>query len=286
MKKEALLGFTSTLSNKFSRDMSSFFLFWSFAFSIFSCQSKESYDYKKAVNLVNEKRYAESLILFEKITKRGGDLEVSLRAAKEAGRVSQFEAKDFVKAISFYRFIVLNSASQEDRLLSQRAIATIYFDHLQDYPSSIREFNKLLPLIQPGPEKGSVKLKLARAYYYLGNFDQSQIEISELLKTKISEDDWFDTNVLLGNLLIAKKKFYEASSVFRKVVEASPERALKENIYLSLSMSLEEEGKFSESLQTLERIMESYQPREYLELRIKRLKERQKNQPGAQGFRK
>jgi hypothetical protein len=78
----------------------------------------------------------------------------------------------------------------------------------------------------------------------------------------------------------------EAARLFEEIISKFPDKALTENVHLVLSLALEESGDYKKALSVLEQIKPVYKPEEYLELRIKRIQERAKNQPGAKGYRK
>lgn len=62
-----------------------------------------------------------------------------------------------------------------------------------------------------------------------------------------------------------------------------PERSAKENIGLTLSVCYEELKDFKSAIDLLEKIKSQHPMPEYIDIRIKRLQDRLKNQPGARG---
>ena len=92
--------------------------------------------------------------------------------------------------------------------------------------------------------------------------------------------------MLKGNVQVAGKKFSEAAGIFRALIKEFPERSRQENIGLQLAVCEEERQDYRSAIAVLEDLKNSYQPKEYIELRIKRLQERAKNQPGAKGYHK
>jgi tetratricopeptide (TPR) repeat protein len=85
---------------------------------------------------------------------------------------------------------------------------------------------------------------------------------------------------------MAQKKYPDAIEIFKKLITTYPEKSLQENIYQTIAVCYEENGNFTEAIKMLEIAKNKNSQPEYTELRIKRLKERQKNQPGARGLRK
>ena len=132
-------------------------------------------------------------------------------------------------------------------------------------------------------EKIEYKMKLARAYYYQNNFAQAENEADEFLATNPSSDLKFDMVFLKGNISLAKKDLPAAVIIFKSLLQEFPERAIKDNVGLTLSVCYEEMKDFKSAIETLEKLKESHPMPEYIDIRIKRLQERLKNQPGARG---
>ncbi len=128
------------------------------------------------------------------------------------------------------------------------------------------------------------KLTIARAFFYLNNFNQAQSEINEASRLKIPDEIMFDLLILNGNILVAQKKFPKAIIVYNDILKKFPMLSQKENVKLTLAVCYEENLQFKESIEILEKLKDIYKPPEYIELRIKKLKERLKNLPGAKGL--
>lgn len=105
-------------------------------------------------------------------------------SAREGARVAFFEAKNYPKAVLFYKHLVMYSKKSEERLASQRQISACYFDHLTDYPMAVVEISRLVAMLQDPKEIADYKMSLARAYYYQNNFSQAENEVDEFLRRK------------------------------------------------------------------------------------------------------
>jgi tetratricopeptide (TPR) repeat protein len=220
---------------------------------------------------------------FERVVTRAPETKVGLEAAREAARVSFYELKDFPKAIHFYQQLVLSSPDANERLNSQKQIVAICFDHMTDYQRAVIEINKLIVMIHDPKEKAEFKMKLARAYYYQNNFTQAKNETDEFLRTGPPADQKFDMTFLKGNIALAEKDMPTAIELFKSLLNEFPERAIKDNVGLTLSVCYEESKDFKAAIEVLEKLKASHPMPEYIDIRIKRLQERLKNQPGARG---
>lgn len=251
---------------------------------VVACGPPEKREFNRGENSVKEKNYKESLIHFRNSIKAEPESDWALKAAREAARISHYQEKDFDSAIQFYRHLVLYSKSSDERIYSQKEIANLNFDSLQNYKTSIIEFYKLLQMTERDIDKAILKLSIARSNYYLNQFDQALSEINEIIRMKLTQEVEFDALLLQGNILVAQKKFQKAVSVFVDLMKRFTEKAQKENVPLTLTVCYEENFQYKEAIQILESLKGKYSPPEYIELRIKRINERIRNQPGAKGL--
>ncbi len=250
------------------------------------CTPPEGRDFKQGQNEAREGKYPLSLSSFEHSMKRNPTSPWAIKSAHEGARISFFETKDFKRAAQFYRHIVINSDDSQERIEAQQKLGEVFLENLQDYPQAIIEYSKLVEQNLPDQEVGQYRLGLARAHYFQNNLFQAESELAEILKLKVEPPLRFNTLMLKGNILIAQKEFSKAAALFKELIKDYAEKAQHENVPLTLAVCYEEAGELKEALVVLEGLRKTYQPPEYIDLRIKRLKERQKNQPGAKGFRK
>jgi lipopolysaccharide biosynthesis regulator YciM len=223
---------------------------------------------------------------YDKILIRFSGEEVSLRAAREAARISFYDTKDFKKAVGFFKYIVLYSNDASERDSAQKQIADIYFTQLNDYPKAVIEINKVLTITSNPTERAKYKINLAKAYYYQNNFAQAENEVDEFLRATKDEKLRFDLTMLKGNIALAKKDLTKATEIYKEVMRVFPDRAQRENVALTLAVCYEELKDFKNAMATLEILKKTHPVPEYIDVRIKRLLERQKNAPGAKGMRK
>jgi len=250
------------------------------------CSSPLERDFQEGRKNVVSGNFRKAAQLFDQVIARDTDSEISIEAMKEGARLSVLEIKDYKRAASYYQKIIQHGSVEADRQEAQKQLASLYFESLQDYDRSAVEYSKLATGSKLEADRAEYKLMTARSYYYLGNYFQTLSEINEILKMKSNEETQFQAMLLNGNVLIAQKNFQEAAKIFQSLIQKFPEKSLIENVHLVLSLSYEENGDFKKALGVLEGIKTVYQPQDYLELRIKRIQERAKNQPGVKGYRK
>jgi len=261
-------------------------LLLSFALMFVGCNPGVEREQQNALKAVRKGEYTLALSSFDKVLARSPDSQMGLEAAREAARVAFYEIKDFTKAAKYYEIVVINSPDPDERLAAQKQVAAVYFEHLSNYEKAIIEINKLLPLIRDPGERLRYKMDLARAYYYQNNFFQAEMEVDEFLRLSKNEDLNFQMHLLKANIVLARKDLPRAAEILKELIKNNPKKAQKENVGLTLAVAYEEMKDFRKSIETLQAIRADHPMPDYIDIRIKRLQERLKNQPGARGFRK
>ena len=198
------------------------------------------------------------------------------------------KAKDFTQAIAFFKLIVLKSSRQEERVEAQKNLANIYFSYLPtpDYEKAINEFSKLLSLSLSAEEKYELRWNLARSYYRLNNFFQAQTEIDTLLVSLKDKNKKYELKKLKADIFLSAKELDKAIETYYGLLADFPEESKKDDIALSLAVCYEDQENYLKSIEVLEGMKKAYGHPEFIELRIKRLKERRAQQPGAHGLKK
>jgi tetratricopeptide (TPR) repeat protein len=248
--------------------------------------SSDKIEFEKAQKDVQNRYFDSALKHLKVVMDHQIDSELAIEAAKESARISHYESKDFRSAVAFYKDIVLYSKNPQDRIYSQRQIADIYFNNLQDYTQSVVEYQRLLELPHSLEDELTYRLSIARSNFYLTNFYQAEVDIDELLKRPFSKEVLFEAYLLRANLYLTGKQLDGAIAVLKKLIENYPERSKKESIGLVLAICYEEQKNFAKAIETLQAVRVYYPRKEFVDRRIKSLRERQSYLPGARGLKK
>jgi tetratricopeptide (TPR) repeat protein len=245
-----------------------------------SCENPKRIEFGKAQeNLVKgNSRIASAM--FEQIIQREGISDLAVKSARELTKIYLYEFKDYEKTIQNLRFLILYSKDSEERIKSQKQIAQIYFDNKAQYSDAVAEFSRLLSMPLSKEENSQIRLSIARSYYHLGNFQQSWQEADSLSTTEdVSKEFDYDMRLLKANIKMALKEQVNAAKMYENILGLYPVRAQKENIALNLSLCYEVEDDFEKAIEVLKPMVEFYKPAEFINLKIKKLLERQLNKP-------
>lgn len=182
--------------------------------------------------------------------------------------------------------MVLYSPDKEERIESQKTIIDIYFERLSDNQNAVTEINRLLQLELPREEELRLRLILAKALFYINNFEQALAEVETILDKKPEDKLLFESKLLKGNIFFASKKLDKAAEVFEDLLKVYPDLSKQENLGLTLAICYEEQSQFLRAEEVLNQVKNDYPNPIFIEEKIIRLRNKAKQQPGARGFRK
>lgn len=253
------------------------------------CLSQQSVQMKRARLLAQAGRHQAAFELFSQIGEEASEqsnVEVATQSLSEAARIAQYELKNFQAAVKLYQqFILIETDSREVRE-AQIKIADIYFYDLQIFEKALAAYSKLLELEPTAKETMTWKNRIVRSYYYLGQFDQAEIELDELLKLQLDQNDRYQAELLRANIFTAAKKFDKASEVLSAMIMNYPEQARADSIPLMLAVSFEEQRDFKNAISVLEHVRDSDSRKSFIDEKLRSLKERMAQAPGARGLKK
>ncbi len=243
-------------------------------------------EFRRAKEEAKSKHYARAVASFKRIMNRAPDSSIALESAREAARITFFDTKNYNQAIEFYNHLVKFSRDGKERRDSQRAIAGIYFNDLSNYPRAIEAYNKLL-LVEADPAHiVRYRFNLARSYFYMNRFFDAKNEIEQASAIAKSADRKFELKMFLASIYFNMKQADKALSVYKELESKFPKKAKEENIALNESVCYEEAGQYDSAIQELKSIKSTYKDPEFIALKIKQLRERKANMPGAKGLKR
>lgn len=219
---------------------------------------------------------------------RSSDVEennlTKYRYLSEAARIVRFEIQDFPRALRMYRQIILEADDSSQRVSAQEAIAEIELDNMQDYQQALKELQKLEPLVSDTKKKEKIKLRIAQTLFLTGQLAQAIDEINVAQKFITNYESNFLK--LKAEVFLAQKKYKESIATYDELRLKDPQFFKDENLYIATSIAYEENEQFADALAFLNKNETQIKDKSYLELRVKRLKERLVNKPLFKGIRK
>lgn len=248
------------------------------------CQSRADKYYDEAYEKINQNQFLDAVQLLESSIELEKNNNKKMRAMFEMARLLRFEIQDYARALVQLKKIVLLAEDPKIRLLSQEAISEIYFDNLQNYEAALKELLVVEPLLQEPEKKEKIKLKIAQAYRLTGHSEGALEYIETALKQGAKQKVYFLK--LKSQILQSQQKQDQALEVLSEVYKADPQFFEKDNMYLSTALIYEEKQDYKKAIEYLEQNQSKISDKNYLELRIKRLKEKQANKPFNKGMRK
>jgi tetratricopeptide (TPR) repeat protein len=243
-------------------------------------------DLERARKEAEAGQYDSALFRLEKLVKSHPEAKESLEGARLGAKITFLEQKNYALALFYYKHLVLYSTDEKERVESQKRVAEIYFERLSDHGQSILELNKLLQIKHAPEEEQKFRMNLAKANFYQSRFQQAESEVDLVLAKALTKDVEFEGLLLKGNIYFSTKQQDRAIEVFKKLMLNFPERAKEEHVGMTLAICYEEKNDYASAKQVLNEIKVNYPNPKFLEAKIQRLEEQERQRPGARGLKK
>lgn len=248
-----------------------------------ACSSRAEKFFKQAQHKIESRQFLDAVDLLE----NSAELEKNNRkwstTTFEIARILRFEIQDYNKALLVYKELILKSEDVNLRLLSQEAMAEIYFDHHQDYVNALKEYLLLEALLQDSVKLEKTKLKIAQAYKYIGNLETSLEYIEVALKTAKNKGHFLN---LKAQIYLSQKKYDQSLATYQQIYKDDLEFFNSEILYNSIVMVYEEKADYKSAIAYLNENKKFIKDQAYVELRLKRMNEKLINKPFNKGMRK
>ena len=112
-------------------------------------------------------------------------------------------------------------------------------------------------------------LKLVKAYFYLGDIEQAQVEIESLLSKDLSDQDKFDLLFLKGNLHLTAKELKRAVNTYRILQKEFPHRAANERVGLNIALCYEEMNELDLAIAELKKTSPNKDQMEVIKMKVR-----------------
>ena len=197
-----------------------FFAVLFLAFLVVGC-TVEKRTFRKVEGFVSKKEHRKALVLLDRLIDSTQDNTIKLKAAQRGVLIAERYTKDYRSRIQFLRVNVLHG-DHDLRQKSQKQIADVYFHQLSNYPQAVVEYNRLLAL---NPKDTEARLYLAKANYYLGQFEQALVELDYVASR--SEEMDFEVSFLRGQPAGSHPKMGGGDTPVRNLAEKVPQKKRK-----------------------------------------------------------
>lgn len=249
-----------------------------------ACQSRAEKFYHLAQEKIEQRQFLDAVDLLENSAELEKNNRLWSKTQFEIARILRFEIHDYNKALLVYRDLILKSEDASIRLLSQDAIAEIYFENIQDYTSAVKEYLLLESLIKDPEKLEKIRLKIAQCYRYTGSF-KTALEYIEVFSASAK----FEKNAFLklkAQTYSSLGQYDEAVKNYNQILASDPKYFLEENLYIAVAMAYEEKQDYKAAINYLQQNKNKIKDQAYFDLRIKRLNEKLVNKPFTNGVRK
>ena len=186
-------------------------------------------------------------------------------------------------ALRLYIFLLKESKKEQDRdkiLFFEEAIADLSFSRLKNYEKALKFYVRLLGRDLPLKKKISIRMRIAESFFMLNRPSQTLRELKKIEGLPLSPHTERQKLFLKARALARMEDDKDkAVSFFQKLMKKYPEQADFFREYLAILH--EGQKDFAPAIEELEKI-KAPSGKSWTQEKIRRLRERQKNQPGIE----
>tara|TARA_B100001248_G_scaffold262718_1_gene261451 strand:- start:2052 stop:2858 length:807 start_codon:yes stop_codon:yes gene_type:complete len=240
-------------------------------------KAEESQDYKVAAKH------------FSRAMKREPGTTEAYYAAKKLANIALIHLDDIEIANRALNYIILNTTNIEDKKSALERKAKIQYEKIRNYEQAIIEFQRFLQLEKRIEKRIEIQYLIAHSYFYMNRLFQAEQELEEIFKVeknKKTREYIFRARMMQANIYHAQKKYEEAASAYRNIIDTFPKLSLNQKVWMNLSVCLEDMKKFKDAIALLESVDLEKNEKVFVKQRISRLKDRLEKEPGAKGLRR
>lgn len=203
--------------------------------------------------------------------------------AKKAGDFCL--SKSPQSTVWFYHYLSEREEKEKAYLLREK-IANIYFEILKDYEKAIETYSILKKQSISKEKKDFYVYRMALSFFELGKFPATLSALSKqggypvpaTGQAPFSYKNHWDKKFLIARTFLMQKKYTDAERIFQEIQYSNPLYFKENELFHYLSFIYELQKEFHQAISELEQFENTS---EFLANKIRRLKIRQKNQPGV-----
>lgn len=253
-----------------------------------SCEEKRGEAELETARELSAGKPSEALDQYKRIVQVNQQDPVSIKAALEAANLCLKENVCGDNEEFFLKHIIKKSENNKEQIQAQKRLAEFYYDK-GFFSQAIDEMNRLLSKESFKEGRSEIKIKLAKANFYIKNFYQAEVELNSYIKEVTEDQEKFLGFLLKADIQTANKKYLEAMTTYKDIKQEYRDLYFKNQVYMNEVLLLEEQKLIDQAVTILESVKLEAQAlpgTEFIDSKIERLKERKALMPGASGLKR
>ena len=271
---------------------------WLIAFLFLSHCSYWDSPARKSQKALKEKNCEKALSFFQEINQASPKLKV----ARKASSVCLNRSPKI--SLWFYNYLSQQELTQQKRLFFKKKAGDLAFEKIQDYEQALFAYSFLKEQAVLKADKNFYSFRMAFSYFKRGKWESALRTLRPLFEKSQSENlsKALQNKALFlkARIFLMQAEYQKAKTTFQNIRALFPKYFKEQEMFLYLSFIYEEQKDFQNALTELEAISltelsscakadpadpalkaECLKKSESIKEKIKQLKRRQKNQPGA-----
>jgi len=256
-----------------------------------ACGPKSEEDYFNRANALFEKeRFQEAVLTYQHYLVDFPNGTMRDRALFRSGETLYYALDQRGTALRDFTLLVQKHPFSQYTAQAREILAGFFRDELHDYQRAVLEYEWLLKQYPKHPKVDEFQFQVARCYLQAGRPERAVKELKVLMERYPDSELIERAYNELGSAYMTLGWIDQALTVFRRSVFLFPESPMRPALEFKMGNCLEEMQRYKEALAVYQNVLDRYENRAAVELRIEGLNNRRSQrlaeaQPVDYGYR-
>ncbi len=250
--------------------------------SLAACEPKtEEEFFKQADRLFEKGKFQQAVQVYTEYLLDHPNGKQRDKAMFRSGEILYYALGQRVAAVRQFSDLVQQNPSSDYAFKARSILADVFRDETHDYDRAILEYRWLLNQRPESPEAPDFQFKIARAYFMANDIEQATLEFGRFIEQYPGSDQIERAYDELGSAHMILGRPDQALFIFRRMLSLFPETPLRTTVEFKMGNCMEEMYRWSEALGIYRDLLDRYENRQAVEIRIAGVEARMKNKLGG-----
>jgi TolA-binding protein len=246
-----------------------------------ACDSGDRNLIGQAERLFERGRFQQAAAVYEKYLQRKRKGPRRPEARLRLGQIHYYALGDRGRGVEELGRLIQEYPRSEEAFQAREIMAAAFRNHAEDYEQAVVEYKWLANQRPQSPKAPYYLLEAARTYIMAGQMENAVLELGGLLGRYPQCEYADDAYEELGSAYLALGRPQETIFILTHMLRRFPRSPLAQRALFRIAEALESMQLYDEALKIYRRLRNEYQNREAVDIRIKGVLQRKKQQLGS-----
>lgn len=245
------------------------------------CGPKSEEDFFQRADIQFEKgRLQEAVKTYQKYLMEFPNGQKREKALFRSGEILYYAIGDRVQGVKTFGELIQHYPSGDYAFQAREILAAAFRDEVHDYERAALEYRWLIQQRPESPKAAEFQFQIARCYFLGNNIPETILELGRFIQQHPQSDLVERAYDELGSAHMILGRPDQALFIFRRMIALFPESGLRTSVEFKIGNCYEEMFKWSDALKIYQGLLDRYENRAAVEVRIQGVMTRQREKMG------